>query len=219
MAKVKKLIQFSMFCLFCFSTNVGKAQIDEDEDLRTFFGGVMLGLNASQISSDGIEGYHKYGLNFGAMTYIKLDENVALSMEMLYNEKGSYYWPGVDPQLANGKGKFYKKYTIILPYAEIPVLVNIFDKRKSNAGIGLSYGRLFNEKEILDSADLSKAFPFKKSDVNLILNGTLMINNHFGVNLRFNYSMLNIREKHNIDLLHREQQFSRLFTIRGMYLF
>jgi len=219
MAKVKNIIQLYIICLFCFSTSNAIAQSDYEEDLRTFFGGAMLGGNLSQISGDGIEGFHKLGLNFGAMTYIKLDDNLALSMEMLYNEKGSNWWKGVDPAIANMKGKIYNKYRIVLPYAEIPLVLNIFDKHQSNFGLGASYGRLFNEKEILDSIDLSKAFPFKKYDVNLIINGTLMFNQHWGMNLRFNYSMVNIRKLYNLDLLHREQQYSRLWTIRAIYLF
>jgi hypothetical protein len=207
-----------ILCISCFSTSIAIAQ-DDDEDLRTFFGGVMFGGNATQISGDGIEGYHKFGVNFGAMTYIKLDENMALSMEMLYNEKGSRWWKGVDPAIANTKGKLYSKYQITLPYAEIPIVFNYFDKRKSNAGIGLSYGRLFNEKEILDSANLITAFPIRKYDVNVILNGTLMLNKHFGLNLRFNYSLLNIRKTPNLDLLHRPQQFTRMYSLRAMYLF
>jgi hypothetical protein len=218
MAKVKNIIMLWAICLVCFSTNKAFAQ-DDDEEIRTFFGGIMLGANASQISGDGITGFHKFGLNGGAMTYIKLSPNIALSMEMLYNEKGSYYWKGVDPILLNLQGKLYKTYKIVLPYAEIPVLLNIFDHRKSNAGLGISYGQLFNNKEIVDSAELSKTYPMKKSDINLILNGTLMLNAHWGINMRFNYSLLNIRKIHNIDLLQRQEQFSRLYSLRAMYLF
>jgi Outer membrane protein beta-barrel domain len=218
MAKVKYLIQMCIFCALCFSTIGANAQ-DDDEEIRTFFGGVMFGGNASQISGDGIEGYRKFGLNFGVMTYIKLDENMALSMEMLYNEKGSQWRKGSDPAIANLKGKVYGKYQITLPYAEIPILFNIFDKRKSNAGLGVSYGRLFNQKEILDSANLITAFPIRSYDINVILNGTLMATPHWGVNLRFNYSLLNIRKTPNLDLLHRPEQYSRLFSLRAMYLF
>jgi Outer membrane protein beta-barrel domain len=218
MAKVKYLIQLCILCALCFSTSITIAQ-DDDEDLRTFFGGVMFGVNASQISGDGIEGYRKVGLNFGAMTYIKLDENLALSMEMLYNEKGARYWKGVDPNIVTTTGKKYSIYKSTLPYAEIPFLLNVFDKNKSNAGLGISYGRLFNQKEILDSANIEPLFPFRKDDLNLIINGTLMVSKHFGINLRFNYSLLNIRKIPNLELLHRPQQFTRMFTLRATYLF
>jgi hypothetical protein len=218
MAKVKNIMLLLAINLLCFSTNTAFAQ-DDDEEIRTFFGGVILGANASQISGDGITGFRKFGINGGAMTYIKLSENIALSMEMLYNEKGSRYVKGLDPLLLNTKGKIYKEYKITLPYAEIPVLLNIFDHRKSNAGLGISYGQLFNNKEIVDSAQLSAVYPMRKSDINLILNGTLMLNSHWGINLRFNYSLLNIRKTPNIDLLQRDEQYSRLYSLRAMYLF
>jgi Outer membrane protein beta-barrel domain len=219
MAKINFFIGFLLIIIFCFSTNLAFAQYEEDNEIRTFFGGIMLGVNASQVSGDGITGFHKLGLNVGAMTYIKLSNNIALSMEMLYNEKGSNYWKGVDAVLLNTQGKLYNKYRITLPYAEIPVLLNIFDQRKSNAGLGISYGQLFNNSEVLDSVDISKAFPMNKSDINLIINGSLMLNAHWGINLRYNYSMLNIRKTPNIDLLHRSEQFSRLYSLRCMYLF
>jgi hypothetical protein len=220
-AKLKYIFCTIVFWATCFSTIATQAQSssDEQDEMRSFFGGLLLGGNISQVSGDGIEGYHKLGYNGGVMTYFKLAENIAGSLELLLTEKGSNYIKGVDPALANLGAKVYKKYCIKLPYAEIPLIINYFDQRNSNLGIGVSYGQLFNEKEILDSADLAKTFPFRKYDVSLLLNGNLMVDKHWGVNIRFAYSLLNIRTKHNIDLLQREEQFSRLFSIRAFYLF
>ncbi len=141
-------------------------------------------------------------------------------MEVLYSEKGSRYSKSRDAVLQSANGKFYKNYGITLPYAELPILLNYFDRRGSHAGLGISYGQLFNEREFLDSAtNLQAAFPFRKNDINLIINGSLALNYNLFANFRFNYSMLNIRKTHNQNLQHREQQFSRLFTFRMMYVF
>jgi hypothetical protein len=198
------------------STNNLNAQWDND---RVFFGGIIAGANLSQVSGDAIEGYRKIGANFGAVTFFKLQDNIYGSMELLYNEKGSRYWHGVDPIYQSTTGKVYKKYGIVLPYAEIPLMLSYFDKKGSNAGMGLSYGQLFREKEYLDSARLETAFPFRKHDVNLILNGNLALTKNLFFNMRFNYSLINIRKVHNVNLDHRVQQYSRLFTFRMMYIF
>ncbi len=220
-AKLKYIFCTIVFWMACFSTIATQAQSsrDEQDELRNFFGGLLLGGNISQVTGDGIEGYHKIGYNGGVMTYFKVAENMAGSLELLLSEKGSNYIKGIDPAIGNIAGKLYKKYCIKLPYAEIPIMINYFDQRNSNLGAGFSYGQLFSEKEILDSADLSKNFPFKKYDVSVVLNGNLMIDKHWGINIRFSHSILNIRSKYNIDLLHREEQLNKLFTLRALYLF
>jgi Outer membrane protein beta-barrel domain len=219
MAKINIKTGLLLFCGLCFSTNIAKAQGAKPEDDRKFYGGVTFGTNFSQVTGDYMEGYRKVSINAGVMTYFVLDENIAGSIELLYSEKGSAPGKKDLPYPNINNTTFYKTYGIKLPYAEIPLLINYFDKNKSNLGAGFSYGQLFNAKEFLDTFRTETIYPFQKYDVNVILNANLRLVDKLSLNLRFAHSLLNIRKEKNILLNHRDQQFSKLFALRLVYLF
>ena len=103
-------------------------------------------------------------------------------------------------------------------------LINYFDKKKSNFGAGFSYGQLFSSKEIFKDdqghtfTQEAKLFPFKKYDINFLINGNAHIWKGFFVNLRFQYSILSVRNAHNY-LTGRAQQFNNTWCTRIMYIF
>jgi Outer membrane protein beta-barrel domain len=219
MAKINIKMRLLIICGLCFSTYLTMAQGAKPEDDRKFYGGVTFGTNLSQVTGDFLEGYRKASINAGVITYFVLDENIAGSIELLYSEKGSRPSSKEIPYPAINGTTFYKSYGISLPYAEIPILINYFDKNKSNMGAGFSYGQLFNAKENLDTFRTENIYPFRKADLNLILNANLRLVDKLSLNLRFAHSLLNIRKDKNILLPHRDQQFNKLFAIRLVYLF
>ncbi len=83
-------------------------------------GGVIFGINASQIDGDDYAGYHKVGLNLGFYGSIPVSKVFFFSTEILYSQKGS-------------KSPTYEglplEYQINLQYAEIPVLFHFQDKK------------------------------------------------------------------------------------------
>jgi hypothetical protein len=202
-----------------FSTNDIYAQGAKPEDDRKFYGGLIFGTNFTQVTGDFLEGYRKVGINAGVISYFVLAENFAGSMELLYSEKGSRPSSKEVPYPNMNGTTFYKTYGINLPYAEIPILFNYFDKNKSNLGAGFSYGQLFNSKEYLDSIRTENIYPFRKADVNFILNANLRLIDKLSLNIRFAHSITNIRKTQNILLPHRSQQFNKLFALRLVYLF
>lgn len=188
------------------------------DDERTFYGGVIAGVNFTQVDGDNFAGYHKMGFNVGGIVYTKLDEHFAASLEILYTQKG-----------AKSKGFFNDNsgyvitdYGITLNYAEIPFMICYFDKRKSHFGGGISYSRLGTAQEHITTVPASTAklddYPFKKSDYNLLLSGNLHCWKGIFLNLRFQYSLLSIRDKVP-QYFGRGEQFNNMWTIRMMYLF
>lgn len=214
-----KSISFPVLLLAALLCGVSaRAQNYYMEDERTFYGGVILGTNFTQVDGDNFAGYHKIGLNVGGIVYIKLDEHVAASMEILFSQKGSR---ATDPQVLN-PGLYITKYNIDLNYAEVPLMINYFDKRKSHFGGGVSYSQLASYKESIttqpyQNIDLNK-YPFKKGDLNLVLGGSLRIWKGFFFNLRFQYSLISIRDKIPQDYA-KAAQYNNMWTIRMMYLF
>jgi len=216
-----KLITFSVAFL-CFSLpslaqNPGNYYI---EDPRTFYGGLLAGANFTQVDGDSYAGYHKVGLNFGGIMYANLADHVAASIEILFSQKGSR---GHKVQESGQKGVFIQKYNINLNYAEIPIQINYFDKRRSHFGAGLSYSQLISSKETIQTSIGNvgtDSLKFRKADLNFILGGNLHLVKGLFLNLRFQYSLFPIRTKDNINLNYgRAEQYNNLFALRLMYLF
>ncbi len=195
------------------------AQAQKDFDMyenRTFYGGLILGANFTQIDGDNFAGYHRVGINTGGVVYIKLDEHLAGSMEVLLSQKGSR----ANYAQVTAAGQYITKYGADLTYGEIPVMINYFDSRKSHFGGGFSYSQLASSNEYMNAnyaiPKLSD-YPFKKRDINLLLSGSLHMYKGLFLNLRFQYSILSIRD--NVPGITRGAQFNNLWTLRFMYLF
>jgi hypothetical protein len=225
MAKISKLVPLISILFFILFAQQLRAQNPSNyyvEDPRTFYGGLLFGTNFSQVDGDRYAGYHKAGLNFGGIIYTRLDEDLAMSMELLYSQKGSrgHYEEGVP-----GTNIVIKTFQINLNYVEIPIQINYFDKRKSHFGAGFSYSKLINSEEnitIFDGATLRNGvtgnYPFNKDNVDFLLTGCMHLNGGWFLNLRFQYSITPIR--HDVDPSYgRTDQYSNIWALRLMYLF
>ena len=171
-----------------------------------------------EVDGDDIKGYNKVGFNVGAIVYSKIDEHIAASLEILYSQKGSRLPSPVELN----QGEYITNYKINLNYAEVPVLINYFDRRKSNFGGGFSLSRLATSYESLTiaparSIDLNK-FPFNKYDLNIVLGGNLHLYQGFFANIRFQYSLISIRNHIPTDT-QTGSQYNNMWVIRLMYLF
>jgi hypothetical protein len=224
MAKIRHFAALILLGLVTVgSTQITQAQNPSNyyvEDPRTFYGGLIGGLNFSQVDGDSYAGYHKVGFNAGGIVYVNLAENLASSLELLYSQKGSR---GHQEQ-ESGAHTLIREYKINLDYAEIAVQLNYFDKRKSHFGAGLSYSQLITAKEtiVTDPVDPNiqnlELYPFKKGDLNFILGGNLKLWKGLFLNLRFQYSLIPIR-KLTPPGYGRSEQYNNMWTVRLMYLF
>lgn len=190
------------------------------EEPKTFIGGLIGGVNFTQVDGDSYKGYKNIGFNTGVVVYAQLRPQLAASLEILYSQKGA---KSNGPQLSNGGVAIITKQNIKLNYAEIPVQINFFDKKRNHFGAGFSYAQLINSKEEIKTNNASLKYnpddyPFKKIDINLILSGQVHLYKGLFAGLRFQYSMLSIRD--NVDAeFGRAQQFNNTFNVRVMYLF
>jgi hypothetical protein len=209
--------------LILLYTGSAKAQNPKSyyiEEPKTFVGGLIGGLNFTQVDGDSYKGYHNIGFNTGVVVYTQLVPNIAASLEILFSQKGAR---SNGSQLSNGGATVITKQNIKLNYAEIPILINFFDKKRNHFGAGLSYAQLINSKEEIVGNNASikydpDQYPFKKMDINMILSGQVHVYKGFFAGIRFQYSMLSIRN--HVDLEYgRAQQFNNVFALRLMYLF
>jgi hypothetical protein len=230
MAKIRK---FAVFILTSFLTlsfsHISNAQESYyEERQRTFVGGLLLGTNFTQVDGDRYAGYHNVGINAGGIMYMYMGEKLAASIELLYSQKGA---KSNQIQTGGTVVNLYD-YSIKLNYAEVPIMLNYFDRRKSHFGAGFSYGQLISSKETvssgtsLDSTDFDKKYPFRKFDIDFVLSGNLHLKGGFFLNYHFQYSIVSIRSVIDPQLGRHAnpdgtgaQQFNNMHVLRLMYLF
>ncbi|RYE23444.1 MAG: PorT family protein [Sphingobacteriales bacterium] len=230
MAKVRKLVAFVAFTfLVCVSSLSTRAQSYYDEPQRLFYGGLVAGANFTQIDGDNFAGYRKVGANVGGIVYAQLANKLAASMEILFVQKGSrsntaQMTPFKDP--IAGQPIRIDKYNIDLNYAEIPIMINYFDKRKSNFGLGFSYSQLISTNEKLLTAPTlatetdPSTYSFRRADLNILAGVNLKLVGGLFLNVRFQYSLLPIRAYDDrFKNYMRKDQFNNLYVLRLMYLF
>jgi len=182
----------------------------------------VLGVNASQIAGDQLAGFDKIALHTGLRGTAALSEKAALSVELLYSQRGSrpdIFNDIVDPDI-----------NITLRYLELPVYLTYSDWTDETEGYdkayvagGFSYGRLieastfdhFNTGE--ENLDLL-AKEFSSNDVSWLFGFGFRLSRHFIVTARYTRSitlLLNARKKE----LNTHSLRPFFLTFRGEYIF
>ena len=212
-------------------SNTAFAQEEEDDEehglyikeRKIFYGGLIGGVNFCQVDGDFYAGYRKTGLNVGAIAYAQFAKHAALSFEILYSQKGStsngIQISPVDPSIR------VLQYRINTNYAEIPLMINYFDSRKSHFGVGVSYNRLVNSTEVVHiidtngygNVDMSK-YRFKKDVFDIVAGAHLHLWKGLFLNIRVQYSLTPIRTELPPREYARANQYSNMWTVRLMYL-
>ena len=227
--KFAALIIIAVFLIAFTGTTYAQEEDDGEphglyvERPKVFRGGAVVGANFAQVDGDYFAGYHKIGLNAGGIVYAQLAKRVALSMELLYSQKGSKSNIG-EPSLTL-QNVFIAKYGISANYIELPIMINYFDKRKSHAGIGVSYSRLINSKEtlqidsnnVIKDIDLNNKYPFVANNFDFLAGVDLNLWKGLFLNIRFQYSIIPIRTDIPPNYS-RADQYNNLWVVRLMYL-
>ena len=225
MAKIRKFAAF-IVCVLVWISFIQKVKAQNPssyyiEDPRTFYAGVIAGTNFTQVDGDSYAGYHKVGLNAGGIVYANVGENLAASLEILFSQKGAR---GHQPQASANNANLITKFLIDLNYAEVPVMINYFDRRRSHFGGGFSYSYIINANQVIETNPFDpvtsnlEQYKFRKSDINIVLGGNLHLVKGLFLNLRFQYSLIPIR-KEIPPGYGRSEQYSNIWAIRLMYLF
>ncbi len=208
-----------------FSHSQSAAQFSDDADVYTdkikmISVGAVLGANFCQVDGDNYAGYHKVGLNAGGIGYLRLSKDWALSFELLYSQRGAKdngvrYSP-ID------SATLITKYRINTPYAEIPLMINYFDKHKSHFGTGFSYSRLLNATELMESdkgysVDFSK-YPFRNSTLDYVISAQMHLWKGLFFNVRFQYGITPMRSETPVGMARADRQYNNLWSVRLMYM-
>lgn len=158
---------------------------------QRFSAKLIAGLTASQIDGDASAGYHKVGLQGGLGVAARLKGKQAMSIEMLFTQRGCTNQPQIPPY-----------FTTTLNYVEVPFQWHFSDWLVEGNGRssdwyriqingGLSFGRLIGYTDKYpDGYGISSALPdLNKNSVCLVLGASLYLSRHVGLTFRYNRAL------------------------------
>jgi len=190
-------------------------------------GGLILGLNMSQVDGDEVAGYKKPGLNVGATAIIPFNYHWSVSIETLLSQQGSFerFPRSLDTVLTIDQLPYYN---LRLNYVQVPFMVLYNDDDHITAGAGFAWSRLANGKEIehgklidWDKLGDVRRGPYDRNDLSVLLDVRFRVYQKLHFNFRYQYSMFPIRERmfsNNIESWHRNQ-YNNLISFRLIYVF
>lgn len=185
-----------------------QAKSQNVEDDRRFRGFPILGINASQVDGDNLAGFHKPGLHAGAGVFVMLDERsrMSLSMEILFNQKGSRTRPGISPP-----------DKLLLNYIDVPIQFSYHDKERMIFSAGMSYGNLFSIRRVLDGIEQQdNAGLFESNEFGYLLTATFLVQTKLGIGVRYSGSLISFGEANNPLV---SGLTNRAITLRTSYIF
>ena len=181
---------------------------------QRFEGGVLGGLNASQVDGDTYSGYKKPGVVVGGYVQTNLSQSVFVAMELKFAQKGSR---NIDSLAVSGR----IKYIMRLNYAEMPVYLGFRTNDKISLLVGLSPGYLISGTEYDDYGKFvaQDQHPFNTFDLEAMLGFRFQITKRLCIDLRGAYSITPIRKKiPDISLYYwRSNQFNNVLNTTIMY--
>lgn len=187
---------------------------------QRIMGALIAGVNATQVDGDEAFGYHKFGLNAGAAAIVPITGNWSVSIENIYNQKGSHQRPRFNDSLDGS-------YDLKLNYLDVPVLVHYTDKDIVAFGLGASWGGLVKVTEQRNGIQMPgttlNSGIYKYSDINILLDLKFRLVDRLRFNVRYAYSLVPIATREVIDSKtgypNIRKQYNGLFTFRLYYVF
>lgn len=192
------------------------AQSNPEGEKRTFYGGISAGANFSALIGDVYNGYHKLGLNAGGVVYARISPVFGASAEILYSQKGCR---GIREIYSQYNGDMLEKYSVDLNYVEAPVQLILLYDAKLNYGVGISYSRLMNSSESLQSDQPYNIDPslyvFQRDDWAFLASVNYNFYKNWLVTFRYQQSFKPIREPYYVPLgLGTGKQYNTYFTLK-----
>jgi len=174
---------FFLTVLFCTALFAATAQ----EQQRRFDGGIIVGFNLCQIDGDNSAHYTHFGMHGAVQTSFSLGKDLQSPWRMIVEL-------GVTEKGANTNSTNVKTNLL---YVEIPIMASYsFLDNNLRIGAGLAPAILAKAK-VMDNKmeDPEAAKAYRRMDwLPLCIDITYFIAGHYGINFRFNASMLSIMD-------------------------
>jgi hypothetical protein len=151
---------------------------------QRFNGGIIAGGLVSQVDGDDDGGFHKFGFLAGGLVSLRLSQHSSLQMEMEYIQKGSRITDTIN----------YMDYLFRFHYLEIPLLYQYAFAKRFSIEAGPVMDVLLGSLEESNGLESPSTIGLRPVTLCGIFGFSGFINKHLKANLRFNYSLLSIRE-------------------------
>jgi hypothetical protein len=154
---------------------------------RRFEAAVLGGVTTSQIDGDVSAGYHKVGLQGGLNVLAKLKGRQAMSVEMLFTQRGARHQPQIAPifsvTLNYVEAAFQWHYSDWL----VEESKQSDDWYRARLNVGLVYGRLIGYRDKYPgTTGLSGVLPsLNNNSFCFALGGSIFANRHLGLTFRY----------------------------------
>ncbi|MEZ5105663.1 MAG: porin family protein [Draconibacterium sp.] len=180
---------------------------------QRFNGGILAGLNASQVEGDIYRGYHKPGILGGFYIETDLAPAVFMGMEIKYAQKGSR---------KKVTDKDPEKYVMRLGYIDVPVYLAFRTNQRGAVLAGLSTGFLVHSKELDNYGEFPKEDQnaFNTIDLQPFLGFQFDFLDNLKADLRFALSVLPIRGRQGEDGTNyywQNNQFNNVISLAAYY--
>jgi hypothetical protein len=173
---------------------------------QRFNGGILAGINASQVDGDNYAGYNKFGFAVGVFISTELSDRISGEIQLRYMQKGANKKiTDLDPSL----------YISKLHYIELPLLLRFKLNNKISYHVGPGIGYLFkstqeNEYGFLNPPDGVK---FKSFELCGIAGFNYKIYKNLAISVSFSYSILPIANHTNNQTYYLNRgSYNNLFT-------
>jgi hypothetical protein len=153
---------------------------------QRFNGGIIAGGIVSQVDGDTWVGYHKAGYLAGAFVSLRVSPHSSFQMEMEYIQKGSRK----NADLETGD---MSSYLFRIHYLEIPVLYQYTFARRFAVEAGPAADILLGYYEEMGGVPDPPTEPLRGVTLAGIVGVSAYINQHLKAGLRFNYSLISLR--------------------------
>lgn len=190
---MKKIIYFLVlvipFLTFSQKTENEKEFFKQKDKL--FLGYIAAGFNATQIDGDRYAGFNNLGANFGVGAFVTYTEKFSNSLEITYSMRGAR-------SSFNHKPSHPRFISFQMDYIEVPLLFNYHDFKVAIFHLGFSYSNVIRTKFLVkDKASI--LIPHYKWNIDMVVGFTFLIKKHWGINFKYNYSILNNLIRHDIN--------------------
>ena len=146
--------------------------------------GVRIAFNLCQIDGDATGGYKKGGFNAGAFVSYPFTKQFSGQMEINYSGLGARNT--VENQIVN------------IGYIEVPLLLHFAPTSGLDFGVGVAPSVLVNHTNTENGTDVTSLINelngSRRFAMPGLLDARLWLNPHIGLNVRFEYSLFNIRK-------------------------
>ena len=147
----------------------------------------MAGISTSQITGDGIAGFHKLGFYGGGFTDFRFTPKSALQLELNFIQKGSRQTPTVK----NGNAKILYNFN----YIELPIVYRWYGIKNMNFEIGPQFGYMISHVRKDIAGEVNDQIPYRPLELSATagLSYYLLKNKKLEVNARYSMSVLSIQ--------------------------